>query len=100
MTKADLANEIHEKHGFMKTEAVEVVEMVIEILKTTLAEGKNVKIAGFGTFKVRKKGARKARNIQKDEEIILPPRTVVTFKASSQFKDLVENIESEFTSEE
>ena len=68
-----------------------MVDLLITTLKENIADGKTVKIAGFGTFIVRKKGERKARNLKTSEEIILPPRKVVTFKASQQLKAMVEN---------
>ena len=61
-----------------------------KIPKEDFADGKTVKIAGFGTFIVRKKGARKGRNLKTGEEIPIAPRKVVTFKASNQFKAMVE----------
>ncbi len=68
-----------------------MVELLIDTLKENLAEGKMVKIAGFGTFTVRKKGARIGRNIKTGEEMPILPRKVVTFKASQQLKAIVEN---------
>jgi integration host factor subunit alpha len=92
MTKADMAKEIHERNGLSIAESVEMVELVIETLKANLAEGKTVKIAGFGTFLVRKKGERKGRNLKTGEEIPIAPRRVVTFKASSQLKAMVDKV--------
>jgi integration host factor subunit alpha len=91
MTKADLANEVYQKVGISRVEASDMVELLLETLKATLAEGETVKIAGFGTFLVRKKGARKGRNIKTGEEIPIAPKKVVTFRPSLQFKAMVEN---------
>ncbi len=91
MTKADMAQVIHERNGLSRAESAEMVELVIETLKANLAEGKTVKVAGFGTFIVRKKGERKGRNLKTGEEIAISPRRVVTFKASQQLKAMVEN---------
>ena len=91
MTKLDLANEVHKENGLSKKESSDVVELILDTLKKNLAEGETVKIAGFGTFFVRKKGARKARNLQTGEEILMASRKVVTFKPSHQFKSMVEN---------
>ena len=90
MTKSDIAKEVYEKTGLLRNDAVHMVELVLETLKTALSEGQTVKIAGFGTFIVRKKEARKGRNLKTGEEIPIAPRKVVTFKASSQFKAMVE----------
>jgi integration host factor subunit alpha len=92
MTKADIAKEIHEKNCLSRAESADMVELVIETLKANLAEGKTVKIAGFGTFLVRKKGERKGRNLKIGEEIAISPRRVVTFKASQQLKAMVEKV--------
>ena len=70
----------------------DMVELLIDTLKENLADGKMVKIPGFGTFIVRKKGARIGRNITTGEEIPIAPRKVVTFKPSQQFKDAVEKV--------
>ena len=91
MTKADLVNKIYQEVGLSKGESADLVELVIETLKANLAEGRIVKIAGFGTFTVRKKTERIGRNPRTKEEVPIPPRRVVTFKASKQFKALVEN---------
>ena len=61
-----------------------MVELLIDTLKETLAKGKMVKIAGFGTFTVRKKGERMGRNPRTREEVSIPSRKVVTFKGSNQ----------------
>jgi integration host factor subunit alpha len=92
MTKVDIVKEIHRRNGLSRAESADMVELVIETLKANLAEGKTVKIAGFGTFLVRKKGERKGRNIKTGEEIPIAPRRVVTFKASSQLKAMVEKV--------
>ena len=82
MTKAEIVEQIYERVGFSKKEAAELVEKVFDIIKETLAEGEKVKISGFGNFLVRDKAARKGRNPQSNEEIIISRRRVVTFKPS------------------
>jgi integration host factor subunit alpha len=67
-----------------------MVELLIDTLKENLSDGKTIKIPGFGTFIVRKKGERKGRNIKTGEEIPIAPRKVVTFKPSQQLKAMVE----------
>ena len=73
-----------------RNQATDMVEVLIDTLKENLADGKTVKIAGFGTFIVRKKGERMGRNPRTREEIPIAPRKVMTFKASNQFKEVVE----------
>ena len=69
MRKADIANEIYEKVGVSKKEASDIVEFILNLLKAVLQKGESVKIAGFGNFVVRSKGARKGRNPRTGEEI-------------------------------
>ncbi len=90
MTKADIVDRLCERVGLPKNEATEIVELLFRTLKNVLSEGESVKITGFGTFLVRKKGTRKGRNPQTGEEIQIKQRRVVTFKPSQQFKALVE----------
>ncbi|MEK6689729.1 MAG: integration host factor subunit alpha [Nitrospirota bacterium] len=89
MTKADIVAQIYEKIGLSKKEASDILEIVLGTIKGTLKEAEIVKIAGFGNFLVRKKGARKGRNPKSGEEIEITPRKVVTFKPSIVFKGLV-----------
>ncbi len=90
MTKADLADRIYEKVGLPKKEAIEIIEILFGSMKSILSEGESIKIAGFGTFLVRKKGARKGRNPKTGLELQITQRKIVTFKPSLQFKVVVE----------
>ncbi len=90
MTKADLADRIYEKIGLSKKEATAIVETLFDSMKSILSEGESIKITGFGTFLVRKKGERKGRNPKTGTELQIEQRMVVTFKPSLQFKALVE----------
>lgn len=92
MTKADLADKLYEKIGLPKKEAATIVETLFESMKGILAEGESIKITGFGTFLVRKKGSRRGRNPKTGSELEIEQRRVVTFKPSLQFKDLVEKV--------
>lgn len=82
MTKSDLVERIHEEVGFSKKEASELVECVLEIVKSALENGEKVKISGFGNFVVRQKESRKGRNPQTERPITIPARRVLTFKPS------------------
>ena len=94
MTKADIAKELYERNykWLSRNEASDMVELLIDTLKEHLAEGETVKIAGVGTFIVWKKGERIGRNPRTREEVPIPPRKVVRFKASQQFKAMVEKV--------
>ena len=87
MTKADIVESVYEKlGGFSKREAAEIVELVFETLKETLANGEKVKISGFGNFVVREKKSRMGRNPQTDDPIEISARRVLTFKPSQVLK--------------
>lgn len=89
MRKADIAGEVSDKVGISKRDAEEIVELVLDAIKTELKNGKHVKIARFGNFTVRSKRSRKGRNPRTGEEIGITPRRVVTFRASQVFKNYV-----------
>jgi integration host factor subunit alpha len=89
MTKADLADLIHEKLSCQKKEAVELLELTLEILKETIATEGHVKINGFGNFVVRKKADRTGRNPQTGEAITILSRNVLTFKPSVILKNRI-----------
>jgi integration host factor subunit alpha len=78
---------IYQKVGFSKKESAEIVELVFDIIKSTLEQGEKVKISGFGNFVVRSKNSRKGRNPQTGDEIKLGARKVLTFKASQVLKN-------------
>ena len=63
-----------------------MVEMVFEIVKSTLEEGEKIKIAGFGNFVVKEKADRRGRNPQTGEEITIYARRILTFKPSQVLK--------------
>jgi integration host factor subunit alpha len=89
MTKAEIVEQIYEQVGFSKKESAELVERVFQTIKETLARGEKVKISGFGNFVVRPKNARKGRNPQTGQEILLDARRVLTFKPSLVLKNIL-----------
>lgn len=82
MTKAEIIESVYEKLGFSKKEASELVEMVFDAMKETLAQGQKIKISGFGNFVVRQKRSRIGRNPQTGETIEITARKVLTFRPS------------------
>jgi integration host factor subunit alpha len=87
MTKADIIEAVYEQIGFSKKEAADVVELVFETMKDTLADGEKIKISGFGNFVVRDKKARAGRNPQTGDPLTIEARRVLTFKPSQVLKD-------------
>jgi integration host factor subunit alpha len=82
MTKADIVEALYQKVGFSKKEAADLVELVFDTLKATLAQGQKIKISGFGNFVVREKRSRVGRNPQTGESIEISARRVLTFRPS------------------
>src|SRR6476620_4055911 len=82
MTKADIVEALYEKVGFSKKEAADLVELVFDSLKNTLARGQKIKISGFGNFVVREKRSRVGRNPQTGQSIEITARRVLTFRPS------------------
>jgi integration host factor subunit alpha len=89
MTKLDIAKEVQGQLGISQTEALELVERVLTLLKDTLKSGDPILITGFGRFTVRNKRARQGRNPRTGEPIPIAPRRVVTFHASQEFRNMV-----------
>nr|WP_308477876.1 integration host factor subunit alpha [Nannocystis poenicansa] len=87
MTKADIIERVSDElGGLSKKEAVDMVEIVLELIKETLASGESVKLPGFGNFVVRYKTTRRGRNPKTGEEMMLEARRVLTFKPSNRLK--------------
>lgn len=89
MTKADIVEALYEKVGFSKKEAADLVEMIFDTLKGSLANGDKVKISGFGNFVVREKRSRVGRNPQTGQSIEISARRVLTFRPSQVLRDEV-----------
>lgn len=86
MTKADVVNEIAKNTGIDKATILSVVESLMQTVKNSLADGKNVYLRGFGSFVVKKRAEKTARNISKNTTIIIPAHVVPAFKPSKSFK--------------
>ena len=86
MTKADLIESVYSKTGFSKKESSDILEMVFDLMKTTLQDGEKIKIAGFGNFVVKEKANRRGRNPQTGTEIEIAARKILTFKPSQILK--------------
>jgi integration host factor subunit alpha len=83
LTKADLVQKVYKSHdNLTKTQANQAVEALLSTMKNCLASGEELLISGFGKFNVKDKNARRGRNPQTGEELILEPRRVITFKPS------------------
>jgi integration host factor subunit alpha len=90
VTKADFAEKLFDEIGLNKREAKEMVELFFEQIKTSLEQGEQVKISGFGKFELRDKSSRPGRNPKTGEEIPISARRVVTFRTGKKLKTRVE----------
>jgi integration host factor subunit alpha len=87
LTKSYLIDAIAEANGFTRKKSTETAETILELIKSTLAAGEDVLISGFGKFCVKEKRERKGRNPSTGEDMMLRPRSVVTFKCSGKLRD-------------
>ena len=85
MTKADIVNEIAKSTGVEKATVLNVVEAMMETIKTSLVKEENVYLRGFGSFVVKKRAQRTARNISKNTTIIIPEHNIPSFKPAKSF---------------
>ena len=79
ITRDDIANYINSEFGLAKNDCNDLVKDIIEDIIIGLNKNEIVKIHNFGTFKIRKKNARKGRNPKTKEEVIISPRKVISF---------------------
>lgn len=89
MTKADIVDKIASGTGLTKLETEAIVEGFFSTVIDSLKNGKGIEIRGFGTFKVKKKNGRQARNPKTGEKVFVPEHYVPTFKFSRDFKTVV-----------
>lgn len=83
LTKADLVQQVYKSHGNLtKSQSTEAVEALLRTMKSCLINGDDLLLSGFGKFNVKDKKARRGRNPQSGEELILEARRVITFKPS------------------
>ncbi len=90
MTKADIVNEISQKTGIDKTTVLTTVEAFMESVKESLIEKEeNVYLRGFGSFILKKRAKKTARNISKNTTIIIDEHNIPAFKPAKIFVDAV-----------
>lgn len=89
LTRADLAEKVHDSLGLSRADSAQLVESVLAHLCDALSEGENVKISGFGSFVLRDKGERIGRNPKTGVEVPIAPRRVLTFRASQSMRETI-----------
>jgi integration host factor subunit alpha len=89
LTKDKLITLLQTQIGLDKQESGQMLESLFGIMKGTLANGEDLLITGFGKFCVRQKNARRGRNPQTKESLILPARKVLVFKSSGVLRNRI-----------
>lgn len=84
--KIDLASDIAKGTGLSVTDAAEIVDLFFNILSDGIAESKEVKIMGLGTFTVKHKNARVGRNPKTGEDAVIEERNVISFRPAKNLK--------------
>ena len=85
MTKADIVSEIAKSTGVEKEQVQAIVEAFMESIKTSLTNNNNVYLRGFGSFIVKKRAKKVARNISKNTTITIPEHNIPAFKPAKSF---------------
>jgi DNA-binding protein HU-beta len=89
MNKSELIDAIAASAELTKADSARALDALIEVIKKTLKKGGGVTVVGFGTFEVRKRGARTGRNPRTGETIKIKASKVPAFKAGKALKDAV-----------
>lgn len=89
MTKAELVIEISRQTGIDKASVLEVIESLMTTVKDNMVKGENVYLRGFGTFLIKERAEKTARNIKAQTTMIIPAKKIPAFKPSKGFKDEV-----------
>jgi DNA-binding protein HU-beta len=94
MTKAEVIAEIATKTGIEKAQVQEAVESFFKVVRTSMTEGKNVYFRGFGSFVIKKRAKKIARNISKNTAMVIDEHFIPSFKPAKTFVDKVKKSET------
>ncbi len=86
MTKAELVTKVAQRTGLEKVVVSAAIEAIMVVIKETMAAGENVYLRGFGTFLVKKRRQKTARNITKNTSMIVPEHNIPAFRAAKSFE--------------
>ena len=89
LTKADIIEAVQSEVGFTRHQSTDLVESLLETIKSKLESGEDVLVSGFGKFCVNEKRERRGRNPETGDKMMLAPRRVVTFKCSRKMRERV-----------
>ena len=93
LTKDDIVKALAKENGYHLNQAAELIETLLELIKSELSSGKDVLISGFGKFCAKEKRERRGRNPATGEAMMLEARRVVTFKCSGQLRGKINNLQ-------
>lgn len=91
MTKAEVISEISEKTGIDKMDVQVTVEAFFNVIKSSMADGENIYVRGFGSFVNKKRAKKIARNISKNTAIVIDEHFIPSFKPSKTFVEKIKN---------
>jgi integration host factor subunit beta len=89
MTKAELVEDVARAAELTKKDAERLVELVFESIIETLNQGEKIELRGFGSFRVRERGARRGRNPKTGDPVNIPAKRVPYFKPGKELKELI-----------
>lgn len=92
MTKADIVNEIAKKTGIEKLTVLKTVEAFMESVRNSMESNENVYLRGFGSFIVKTRAEKTARNISKNTTLVIPAHAIPAFKPAKSFAAKVKEI--------
>jgi len=93
MTKSELVDKIVEANGVLtRKESEMVVNIVFDSMSDALKRGEKVEIRGFGSFTIRERGAREARNPKSGEIVSIPAKKTPFFKTGKELRERVDNL--------
>jgi integration host factor subunit alpha len=89
LTKARIADAVAESIGFDRTQSIQLIDRLLDIIKDRLIAGEDLLISGFGKFEVRDKKARLGRNPATGEPMTLPDHRVIVFRCSTKMRERI-----------
>jgi DNA-binding protein HU-beta len=94
MRKADLISKISDKTGIPKVDVLVTLETMFKEIKSTLSNGENLYIRGFGSFIIKKRAAKIGRNIKKNVAVSIPEHFIPAFKPAKEFVQEIKSSEN------
>lgn len=89
MTKSEIVNEIAVRTGLEKTAIADTIDSFFVVVKNSMVNGNNIYFRGFGTFELKKRKTKVARNIKRNTSLVVPAHYVARFKPAKEFSTLV-----------